>query len=151
LLSERTRVIHVVTVITAKGEIKMTESIAETAATQAPASSDQSKANKKARVAKRGAHVTPKKGKSAKKASPAKKPPKGAKKATVARDGSKTAKVVDLLKRPSGATLKELMKATGWQPHSVRGFLSGTVGKKMGLTVVSTKGDDGERTYSLKA
>ena len=42
------------------------------------------------------------------------------------------------------------MKATGWQPHSVRGFLSGTVGKKMGLTVKSTKGEDGERTYSVK-
>jgi hypothetical protein len=55
------------------------------------------------------------------------------------------------LKRPSGATSKELMKATGWLPHSVRGFLSGTVGKKMGLTVISTKGEDGERTYSVEA
>lgn len=43
------------------------------------------------------------------------------------------------------------MKATGWQPHSVRGFLSGTVGKKLGLTVTSTKGEDGERSYSVKA
>ena len=43
------------------------------------------------------------------------------------------------------------MKATGWQPHSVRGFLSGTVGKKMGLTVISTKGEDGERSYSLQS
>jgi len=59
--------------------------------------------------------------------------------------------VLDLLKRPSGATMKELMKATGWQPHSVRGFISGTVGKKMGLSVESTKGEDGERTYSIKA
>jgi hypothetical protein len=42
------------------------------------------------------------------------------------------------------------MKATGWQPHSVRGFLSGTVGKKMELAVLSTKGEDGERTYSVK-
>jgi hypothetical protein len=42
------------------------------------------------------------------------------------------------------------MKVTGWQPHSVRGFLSGTVGKKMGLTVTSTKGEDGERSYSIK-
>ena len=48
------------------------------------------------------------------------------------------------------ATLKEIMKATNWQPHSVRGFLSGTIGKKMGLTVKSTKGEDGERSYSLK-
>jgi len=47
--------------------------------------------------------------------------------------------------------MKELMKATGWQPHSVRGFISGTVGKKMGLTVESAKGEDGERSYSIKA
>jgi hypothetical protein len=141
----------VIAVITAKGEIKMTELIAETAAAQAPAGSEQPKANKKARVAPRGAHVAPKKGKSGKKANPAKKAPKSAKKAASARDGSKTAKVLDLLKRPDGATLKELMKATGWQPHSVRGFLSGTIGKKMGLTVTSTKGEDGERTYSVKS
>jgi hypothetical protein len=151
LLSARTRVIHVVTVITAKGEIKMTELIAETTAAQAPAGSGQPKATKKARVAPRGAHVAPKKGKSPKKASPGKKAPKSAKKATGGRDGSKTAKVLDLLKRPGGVTAKELMKATGWQPHSVRGFLSGTVGKKMGLTVTSTKGEDGERTYSIKS
>jgi len=141
----------VVTVITAKGEIKMTELIVETAAAQAPASNERPKANKKARIAGKGAHVAPKKGKPTKKASPAKKAPKGAKKAAGARDGSKTAKVLELLKRPSGVTAKELMKATGWQPHSVRGFLSGTVGKKMGLTVTSTKGEDGERTYSIKA
>jgi hypothetical protein len=50
---------------------------------------------------------------------------------------SKTVKVLDLLKRPGGVTLKELMKATGWQAHSVRGFLSGIVGKKMGTPVES--------------
>jgi len=72
-------------------------------------------------------------------------------KPNVARDGSKTAKMMDLLKRPGGATSKELMKASGWLPHSVRGFLSGTVRKKMGLTVTSTKGEDGERTYSVEA
>lgn len=43
------------------------------------------------------------------------------------------------------------MKATGWQLHSVGGFISGTVGKKMGLTVESTKGEEGERSYSIKA
>jgi len=129
----------------------MTELIAETAIAQATAGSGQPKATKKARVAPRGAHVAPKKGKSAKKASPAKKAPKGQKKANAARDGSKTAKVLDLLKRAGGVTAKELMKVTGWQPHSVRGFLSGTIGKKMGLTVTSTKSEDGERTYSVKA
>jgi hypothetical protein len=55
-----------------------------------------------------------------------------------------------MLKRPGGATSKELQKATGWQPHSIRGFLSGTIGKKMGLTVTSAKDEDGERTYSFK-
>jgi len=43
------------------------------------------------------------------------------------------------------------MKATGWQPHSVRGFLSGTIRKKMGLDVISAKSEEGERSYSVKA
>jgi hypothetical protein len=91
--------------------------------------------------------------KSEKKASPAKKAPtprKGEKKSGPARDGSKAAKILELLRRPGGATAKELMKATDWQPHSVRGFLSGTVRKKLGLDVVSAKGEDGERSYSIK-
>ena len=70
---------------------------------------------------------------------------KPAKKAAKARQGSKTARVLGLLKRPGGATLKDLMAETQWQAHSVRGFISGTLGKKMGLTVDSTKGEDGER------
>ena len=77
------------------------------------------------------------------------KTPNVAKAAASAREGSKTAKVLDLLKRPGGATLKELMKATGWQPHSLRGFLSGTVRKKMRLSVESAKGEAGERSYSI--
>ena len=68
-----------------------------------------------------------------------------------ARDGSKTATILEMLKRSGGATAKELLKATGWQPHSLRGFLSGTVGKKLGLTVVSTKDKDGERSYFVKS
>jgi hypothetical protein len=123
------------------------ESIVEEAETATSSVSEQPKEGRKAKGGARGAHVAPKKGKSGKKASPAKKAPKAAKKA---RDGSKAAKILDLLKRPGGATVKELMKATGWQPHSVRGFLSGTVSKKMGLTVASTKGEDGERSYSVK-
>ena len=69
----------------------------------------------------------------------------------VTREGSKTAQVLELLKRPVGATIKDLMKKTDWQAHTIRGFLSGIVRKKLGLTVESTRGDDGERTYSLKA
>ncbi|HXP88665.1 MAG TPA: DUF3489 domain-containing protein [Bryobacteraceae bacterium] len=68
-----------------------------------------------------------------------------------ARKGSKTAKILALVKRPGGAALKELMKATGWQPHSVRGFLSGVLTKKMGLKVSSVKGASDERRYSVKA
>ena len=101
------------------------------------------KTGKKARVAPKRAHVAPKKAKAPKKA------PKAALKAGSARDGSKAAKVLDLLKRPSGATLAEIMKATNWQAHSVRGFISGSLGKKMGLAVVSAKRETGERAYSI--
>ena len=52
---------------------------------------------------------------------------------------------------PQVHLLVDSMRATGWQAHSVRGFISGQLGKKMGLTVKSTKGEDGERTYSVKA
>ena len=117
----------------------------------ATAAGDKPRATKKARPGARRAHVAPAKAKAGKKARPAKKAAKGAKKGGSARDGSKAAKILDLLKRPGGATAKELMKATGWQPHSVRGFLSGTVGKKMGLTVTSAKGEDGECSYSVKS
>ena len=91
-----------------------------------------------------------------KKTTPAKKAPKTPRKATSVkaagvREGSKTAKVLDLLKRRGGATMKELMKATGWQPHSVRGFISGTVGKKIGLTVESIQAEDGQPRYSIQA
>jgi len=124
--------------------------IAEETGTAQATATGQPKAAKKARVTARSAHVAPKKGKPGKKASPVKKAPKAAKKAGGARDGSKAAKILDLLKRPEGATLKGLMKATDWQAHSVRGFLSGTIRKKLGLNVVSTKADDGERSYSIK-
>ena len=59
--------------------------------------------------------------------------------------------MLDLLKRPGGASLKELMKATGWQPHSVRGFLSGTLKKKMGLKLESSRGEGEERAYHLRS
>jgi hypothetical protein len=68
-----------------------------------------------------------------------------------ARAGSKKATVLGLLKRREGATLEELMKATQWQAHSVRGFLSGSLRKKMGYKVESAKSAAGERRYSIQA
>ena len=113
------------------------------------ATAEKPKAKKKAGVGQKRAHVAAKKTEAGKKAKATKKTPKAARKAGVARDSSKAAIVLDLLKRPDGATLAELMKATGWQAHSVRGFLSGTVSKKLGLTLTSAKVEDGERTYSI--
>jgi hypothetical protein len=66
-----------------------------------------------------------------------------------AREGSKKAIVIDMLRRADGATLKNIMDATDWQAHSVRGFISGGLGKKMGLTVESFKRPDGERAYRI--
>ena len=126
-----------------------------TAVAVAPA--EEPKASKKAARSARKPRVAaskPKSGKKANKAEKASQKPKGAKPAKArdgAREGSKASKVLDLLKRPGGATLADLMKATSWQAHSVRGFLSGTIGKKMGLKLESVKDEGGERTYSIKA
>ena len=125
------------------------KSTTEQTETAPAAATIETKAAKKASAGARRATVAPAKAKTGKKATPKKKAPKSGR--NDAREGSKTATILEMLKRPEGATAKELLKATGWQPHSLRGFLSGTVGKKMGLTVTSTKGEDGERSYSVKA
>jgi hypothetical protein len=143
-------VIDVIAVTTAKGEYMTTSTTEDRKAHVTGA--ERANPSKKARVARTRAHVAHNRAKLAPtKAKALKKAPNGAKKAGSARDGSKTAKVLDLLKRHEGASMKELLKSTGWQPHSVRGFLSGTIRKKMGMTVTSTKPVDGERTYSIKA
>jgi hypothetical protein len=87
------------------------------------------------------------------KISRAKKTPVAATNAGAPREGSKTSRVIELLKRKGGVTLQELMTEMGWQPHTTRALMSagGSLAKKHGLTVVSTKGADGERTYSIKA
>jgi len=56
---------------------------------------------------------------------------------------------IDLLSRPRGASRADLQRATGWQPHSVRGFLSGTVNKLEGVSLVSEQDGRGERRYRL--
>ena len=80
---------------------------------------------------------------------PASKKASKPKDATVPREFSKKAVVLDLLRRPKGATLAEIAKATDWQNHSIRGFISGTLTKKMGLTIESTKNEAGERNYRI--
>ena len=64
------------------------------------------------------------------------------------KSNSKQDRVVGLLRQPKGATLDMLVKATGWQKHSVRGFLAGTVRKKLKLPLLSER-IDGVRTYRI--
>ena len=97
----------------------------ETTAKAQPAATKKAKASKKPAKSKKVA--TPKKTAKATKAKGAAKP------------GSKAAIVLDLMRRKEGATLAEIAKATGWQNHSIRGFVSGHVIKKLGLKVESTE------------
>lgn len=58
--------------------------------------------------------------------------------------------VLTLLGRPVGASIEEIMQATDWQQHSVRGFLAGTVKKKLGFTLKSSKDEDEPRRYRIE-
>jgi hypothetical protein len=128
-----------------------------------------------ATVAELGAHVAPEKASSKKGASTKKGAPKGqkaakskakaapkkegkagkkaklahAKEASTPRAESKGAKILELIGRPKGASLAEIVKATDWKKHSIRGFLS-TAAKKHGLKIESTKTEAGDRVYQVK-
>ncbi len=123
--------------------------------------------DKPAAVAEQGATVAPekvpsKKGASQKKGTPrAKKTAKAAprakdnastkaakSKAAGPRAESKGAKILELIGRAKGATLAEIMKATDWQAHSVRGFIS-TAGKKHNVKIESSKSESGDRVYRI--
>jgi hypothetical protein len=104
-----------------------------------------------ATVAGQAADVAPVKGKAAKAPAKSKQP---ATKRTAAnaggtREGSKKAEVIALMKRKHGATLDEVIKLTGWQTHTVRGFVSGMLCKKLGLNVESFRTSEKGRCYRI--
>lgn len=137
-------------------ETTETAAVADQGANVAP---ERASSTKKAK-AKKGAT---KAAKSAKKASPkkqakaaasrtaksAKPASKDASKAAAPREGSKKETVIAMMRRKDGATLSEIAAATGWQNHSIRGFVSGQLTKRMGLAVESAKNASRERTYKI--
>ncbi|MBW7851033.1 MAG: DUF3489 domain-containing protein [Rhodospirillales bacterium] len=72
-------------------------------------------------------------------------------KARTPREGTKQATLIAMLRAPDGATIEEIMAATGWQPHTVRGAMAGALKKKLGLEVASEKIESRGRVYRLPA
>lgn len=88
------------------------------------------------------------------KASTTEKPKKPARKAKAKEETaepkvSKQQIIIDMLKRPEGATLKQMMEITGWQRHSLHGAMAGGLKKKLGLKITSTKESGGETVYKI--
>ena len=67
------------------------------------------------------------------------------------RAGTKQAGMIEMLQRPEGATIDQIMQATGWQRHTVRGAFAGAIKKKLGLAVTSDKVEGRERVYHIPA
>ncbi|WP_244500089.1 DUF3489 domain-containing protein [Methyloceanibacter superfactus] len=85
-------------------------------------------------------------------ARPSRKPKKASSSASTRRPGSAQSKqdlVIQMLRRQSGVTIDDVVAKTGWQTHSVRGFFSGLVRKKLNLPLVSEVGKDGMRRYHI--
>jgi hypothetical protein len=108
--------------------------------------------NVPAPVAPQGADVAPAEAPATKKATRARKAPKTATEPGAPREGSKTSRVIAMLKREGGTTVEQIMTAMQWQKHTTRAMLSagGSLTKKHGLIVTSEKVGD-KRVYSIKA
>ncbi len=91
----------------------------------------------------------PKRAKAAKATKQAGKATKSPPRSTKPKERSKKERILELLRRKEGATIADIAKATEWQNHSIRGFLSGRVTKRMGLSLESSKDEGGERTYRI--
>jgi hypothetical protein len=100
------------------------------------------------RASVKNRRVTPRTAKSSRTADAGKREAAKTSSAIGAREGTKLATVISMLRHPKGATIEAMCKATGWQSHSVRGALAGTIKKKLGLNVLSEKGD-GMRFYRI--
>jgi hypothetical protein len=127
--------------------------VAEQGATVAPEKASSKKGASQRKRAPKGQHAakgTKTKPSTKKKAKTAKKVRKttGTKAVSTPRAESKGAKILEMIGRAKGATLTEIMKATDWQTHSVRGFLS-TAAKKHKLNIESVKNESGERVYKI--
>jgi hypothetical protein len=65
------------------------------------------------------------------------------------RENTKQAQIIAMLQRPEGATISQIIEATGWQPNTVRGTFAGAFKKKLGLTLGSNKNEHGQRVYRV--
>jgi hypothetical protein len=131
-----------------KAEATITENAA-TVAEQGAHVSPEKVPSKKGATQKKGASKSQKTAKSAKAKAAKKAKSARAKKASAPRAESKGAKILELIGRPKGATPAEIVKATNWQKHSIRGFLS-TAAKKHNLKIESAKTEAGDRVYQIK-
>jgi hypothetical protein len=121
--------------------------VAPQAAHVAPAAATPKKGTSQKKTAPKGQR-TAKGGKT--KTAPAKtaKQAKAARKPTAPRAESKSATILDMMRRAKGVTLAEIMKAADWQAHSVRGFVSTAV-KRYGVLIESSKNEAGDRVYRI--